>query len=251
MFLWFLGTLSSILYLPVVLYFWEDYSWGVPVYLCLFGTAILHLAYFILLQKGYEAGDFSLVYPLARGLGPFLTTVFAILFFGERPGWPALCGVVLVVAGVFFLARNGAVKDRNEAILYGIATGVVVAAYTLWDKYAVSEVGVDPLLVGYFSFLGYMVLPLPYALRRWRLLREKWHHHRWEVLGVAALAPLSYLLVLFAMTFTPVSLVAPVREVSILFGALMGGRFLQEGGAFSRLPAAAAIVIGVVALALA
>ncbi|MDR7455635.1 MAG: EamA family transporter, partial [Armatimonadota bacterium] len=81
-------------------------------------------------------------------------------------------------------------------------------------------------------------------------VRLHWRAHRVETLGVGLLAPLSYILVLTAMVFTPVSYVAPAREVSILVATVLGTRLLAEGDGARRLAAAAAIAIGVIALAL-
>jgi len=55
--------------------------------------------------------------------------------------------------------------------------------------------------------------------------------------------------VLTAMVFTPVSYVAPAREISILVGALMGTQLLAEGDVRRRLAAAAAMVAGIICLA--
>jgi drug/metabolite transporter (DMT)-like permease len=63
------------------------------------------------------------------------------------------------------------------------------------------------------------------------------------------LAPLAYGLVLIALSFTAVAAVAPAREISVLFGVVLGRRLLGEGSLARRLAAAAAIVAGVVALA--
>ena len=60
----------------------------------------------------------------------------------------------------------------------------------------------------------------------------------------------SYILVLTAMVFTPVSLVAPAREVSILFAALMGAHLLREGDVVRRSIAALGMVLGMSGLAL-
>jgi len=79
--------------------------------------------------------------------------------------------------------------------------------------------------------------------------RNEWRIHRFEAIGVALLVPLSYILVLTAMKFTPVSYVAPAREISILIGTAMGTRLLSEGDVQRRLAAAGAMVLGVVALA--
>jgi drug/metabolite transporter (DMT)-like permease len=122
--------------------------------------------------------------------------------------------------------------------------------YTLWDKYAVSTLLIPPLLQDFCTTLGRVLLLGPIAFRKRVEVRQEWRIHRKEAIGVALLCPLSYIMVLTALVTTPVSYIAPAREVSILIGALMGSRLLAEGDAKRRLPAAAAIVVGVMALAL-
>jgi drug/metabolite transporter (DMT)-like permease len=198
-------------------------------------------------------GDLSLVYPLARGTGPLLATAAAIAFFGERPSLLALCGVMLIVAGVFLLTREpkDAQTGRSRSgVAYGLATGVFIAAYTLWDKHAVSALLIPPLLQDWASNLVRALLLTPIAARRGGEVRALWSAHKAALLGVAALAPLAYILVLTALAFTPVSYVAPAREVSILIATAMGAQLLVEGDARRRLLAAGAVVAGVVALAL-
>ena len=130
-------------------------------------------------------------------------------------------------------------------------TGVFIAAYTLWDKVAVTTVGNPPLLQGYASLVGMALALAPFALAGTGRTRLTWRRYRGQVLGAALLAPLAYILVLVAMTFTSVAAVAPAREVSVLFGVLLGRRLLGEGGLARRLVGAAAIVAGIVAVALA
>jgi drug/metabolite transporter (DMT)-like permease len=98
--------------------------------------------------------------------------------------------------------------------------------------------------------VGRVVLMAPLALRARADLAPTWRRAKKEILGVAVLCPLSYLLVLTAMVFTPVSYVAPAREVSILIAAFMGTQLLAERDARRRLAAGAAMVAGVVCLAL-
>ena len=83
-----------------------------------------------------------------------------------------------------------------------------------------------------------------------RAVRAEWQAHRREALVVAVLSPLAYILVLTALVFTPVSYVAPAREIGILIGVIFGARLLAEGHARRRLLAAGAMVLGIVALAL-
>ncbi len=93
------------------------------------------------------------------------------------------------------------------------------------------------------------LLEIRLALRHWRSARNEWRTHRFEAVGVALLVPLSYILVLTALQFTPVSYVAPAREISILIGTVMGTHFLSEGDVRRRLIAAGSMVLGVVGLA--
>lgn len=214
---------------------------------------MLHAAYFVVLQRGYSVGDLSVVYPLARGTGPMLAALVAIVFFGERPSPLALAGIALVGIGVFVLSDGLKMfQDRGgrAGVLYGLGTGVVIASYTLWDSHAVKVLLVPPLLFDWFANVGRFVLLTPFMTGRWKHAREVWRSNKLEVLGVAALAPLSYILALTAMVFTPVSYVAPAREVSIVIGAVLGARLLAEEGGRRRIAAAATVVLGVVALAL-
>lgn len=256
-FIWLFCAMSAFIYAPLAL--WVILSqhphigWGQLGAMA--GSLVFHTIYFITLQRGYRVGDLSLVYPLARGTGPLLSTAAAILFLGERPTAVALAGALLIVACVFVMAGGGFSLGRSDervrwALGYGLLTGTIIAGYTLWDKQAVAALLVPPLLLDWFNNAGRTLVLAPVAYRRWSEVREMWNKYRLEALGIAVLSPLSYILVLTAMKFTPVSYVAPAREVSILIGAVLGARFLAERDVRRRLFAASGMVLGVVALAL-
>jgi drug/metabolite transporter (DMT)-like permease len=254
-FVWLSGSLAVVLYAPlaVAVVVLQKPRLGPPELLFMLGSGVLHLGYFLFLQRGYAVGDLSLVYPLARGTGPLLATAAAIAFFGERPSLLALCGVLLIVAGVFILTRepkDAQTMRSSSGVAYGLATGVFIASYTLWDKHAVSALLIPPLLQDWGSNVVRALLLTPLAARRRGEVRALWRAHKAAVLGVAVLAPLAYILVLTALAFTPVSYVAPAREVSILIATAMGAQLLVEGDARRRLLAAGAVVAGIVALAL-
>jgi drug/metabolite transporter (DMT)-like permease len=252
-FVWLFAALSSLFYAPlaIFIYLWQKPSIGSLQLVFMVGSALIHLAYFLILQRGYRAGDLSLVYPLARGTGPTISAFAAILVLGERPTPLAIAGALLVAAGVFFLAgtARSSKGSRKWGVGYGLFTGGIIAAYTLWDKYAVSTLLIPPLLQDYCTTLARVFMLGPVALRKWEDVRKEWRIHRKEAIGVALLCPLSYIMVLTALVTAPVSYIAPAREVSILIGTVLGSRFLAEGEARRRLPAAAAIVGGVIALA--
>lgn len=214
-------------------------------------SGLIHVGYFLALQRGYKVGDLSLVYPLARGTGPALATVLAIVVLGERPGPIALAGTVVVVISVFVLAGGGnLLRGDRVALAYGLATGLFIGVYTVWDGYAVGRLGAAPLFYTYMGELTRVLLLTPYAFRHRALVRETWARAKRAVFVVATLSPLAYLLVLTAMTFTPVSYVAPAREVSILIGTVMGARLLSESGGRRRVVGAVGMVTGVALLAL-
>jgi drug/metabolite transporter (DMT)-like permease len=261
-FVWLCTALSALLYAPAaaVVVFFGGARMGVIGAAFVFGTAVLHIGYFLSLQKGYSVGDLSLVYPLARGTGPLLASFAAIAFFGERSGLVAILGILLIGGGVFMLAwepeadanRASPAQERAKrlGVAYGLLTGTFIAAYTLWDKQAVSGLALFPILYYWAALAIEAVLLSPVALRRTDEVRRAWRSYRPEALGVAVLSPLSYLLILTALVFAPVTHVAPAREVGILIGTALGGGLLKEGGVLRRLLAAGAIVAGIVALAL-
>lgn len=253
-FLWLVSALTVVVYAPFALgvAVVRRVDIGPAALAFMVGSAFLHIAYFLLLQHGYRVGDLSLVYPLARGTGPTLSTIAAIVLLGERPSPLALAGALLVVVSVFVLAggSSGAGSVGNRAALgYGLLCGVAIASYTVWDAHAVAVLLVPPLVLDWGNNVVRMGLLAPVASRRRGEVRRHWRVHRREALGVAVPSPLSYVLVLTALVFTPVSYVAPAREVSILIGTVMGARLLAEGDAPRRLAAAGGIVVGVAALA--
>src|SRR2546430_1916080 len=172
-FIWAFAALSSLLYAPpaagVVIV--QHFEVTVQVLPFLFGSAVLHTAYYLLLDRGSRHGDLSVVYPLARATGPFLTVLVAVAMLGERPGIVALCGAALVVGGAFFLAASPArLREAGAArgTAFALLTGCMIAAYTVGDKQAVSAVLIPPILQDWGANLGRGIAMAPPALGRRR-----------------------------------------------------------------------------------
>jgi drug/metabolite transporter (DMT)-like permease len=212
------------------------------------GSALLHVGYLVSLQRGYGRGDLSLVYPLARGSGPALATLAAVLLLGERPGSAGLAGTALVAVSAFLLAGGGG-RASAPAVRAGLATGAFIAAYTVWDGAAVTRLGAAPILYYGLSEWLRALLLAPLAWLRRDELRRAWRQAGGAVVGVGLLSPLAYLLVLIAFQRAPVSLVAPAREVSILISVALGAGLLGEGQGLRRGLAALGMVAGVALLA--
>jgi drug/metabolite transporter (DMT)-like permease len=255
-FVFLVGLVNLALYAPFVAAYW---TWRHPVLppaalAWIAGSGVLKTAYSLFLQRGYRTGEFSVIYPLARGSAPVLATLAALAFLGERPAPAALAGGLVVVAGIFFIAGGPALvrqdsRHQRIAVLYGLATGGFIAAYTVWDRHGVASLLVAPLLYDAGTTVTGVVLLAPFAARRWPGVAAQWRGHRLDAFMVAGLSSVSYILVLTALAVTPVGYVAPVREVSIVFGAFLGVRRLGEAKGRGRILAAAAIAAGILVMA--
>ncbi len=253
--MWVLTGLSALLYAPLALVAARlaPMPLTARTLIWIVASSLLHVGYFLLLLRGYRVSDLSVVYPVARGSGPLLAAVGAIAWLGERPTAVAVAGIALVIAGILVLtARRDFLHAPHlrAGMVYGLLTGITIGAYTLWDGAAVSRLRLTPLVYYWAGEAVRAVLFTPFGLADRAGVRSLWRTHRARVLGIAILSPLSYVLMLLALSLGKISHVAPARELSILFGAWLGARVLGEGDRARRLAAAAAFAAGVVALAL-
>lgn len=235
-------------------------TWGLKEWGFVALSGVLHVIYYVILLRGYRKSDLTVVYPLARGSGPLLSSLVAILFLGERISLVGVAGIAGVVLGVFLVAggpglwrkkHDPAQRARvHKGVRYGVLTGAFIAAYTVADSYAVKFLAMSPILLDYFGNLVRVGLLLPAGLHDRTETARMWRAQWKYALLVAVISPVSYVLVLYAVQQAPISHVAPAREVSMLFAALIGGHLLREGDRLLRLLGAAFIAAGVVALAL-
>ncbi|BCN37763.1 hypothetical protein ALDI51_10820 [Alicycliphilus denitrificans] len=234
---------------------WGAREWGIVAL-----SGVLHVLYYVVLLRGYRKADLTVVYPLARGTGPLLTALVAVTLLGERLSALGAFGIAGVVGGVFLIAGGpGLLRAAHDpqarrrvrkGMLYGVLTGVFIAGYTVVDGYAVKAMLLSPILVDYMGNFVRVLLLAPVALRDRAELARLWTAQWRFALLVAAVSPVAYVLVLFAMQEAPLSHVAPAREVSMLFAALIGGHLLGEGDRAARLAGALLIAAGVAALGL-
>jgi drug/metabolite transporter (DMT)-like permease len=221
-------------------------------------SALLHVVYFIALLRGYRKADLTVVYPLARGSGPLLSSLIAITLLGEQITALGLAGIAFVVVGVFLIAGGPALwraahdshhRERvRNGVAYGAMTGVFIAAYTVVDGYAVKFALMSPILIDYFGNLIRVLLIGPTLLRDRPVVAALWRLQWKYACIVGIVSPVSYVLVLYAMQVAPMSHVAPAREVSMLFAALLGGHLLGERERGLRIVGAGLIAAGVMAL---
>jgi uncharacterized membrane protein len=211
-------------------------------------SGCMHVAYLLALQRAYREGDLSHVYPLSRGLGALLTALVAVVALGESPSLLAAIGIALILSALLWLGLAG--LRRGDAMLWALLTGASIAAYTLWDKNAVDDFDRSPLLFFWCNLLTVSTLLGVMATRRRERWRRVWSSQRRVVLAFGVLGPTSYAFVLLALATSPASYVAPVREVSVVMGAVLGAVLLDEEAGLQRAVAAVTVAAGVVAIAL-
>lgn len=254
-FTWLFVALSAVIYLPIAAYFGSVYPMPPDGWLYAGGTALLHVAYFALLGAAYARADLSVVYPVSRGTGIALVPVVAGVALGERVSPAGAVAIAVIVVGVLVAHSHGFGRAalgktvnafRSRGSLLALLTGLVITTYSTWDKLGVGVV--NPLLYGYFPFLGPGLFGAAYLLARRKAAAIEIRRNRRGIVAAAILSPLAYYLVLIALTFSPVSYVAPAREVGIVVGAILGATVLREANARYRLLGSAVIVAGIVGL---
>jgi drug/metabolite transporter (DMT)-like permease len=245
-FIWLQYIASNILYLPFLLYqtLGGQTIYSLPLLGFSLSSAVLHLGYFIVLQKGYRSADLSVVYPLARGSAPLVSFIAAIVFLHEQLKTGSVAGLILIIAGVLVISKI------MTGLTYGILTGLFIALYSFNDAVAVKKYAVSPLLLTLATNLFSAVLLLPFIVREKEELKREIKVHKWIIIAIALLSPAAYILVLEALKYAPLSVVAPARETSILLGVFMGSRVFNEEDGKRRLIASVLILAGIVALSL-
>jgi drug/metabolite transporter (DMT)-like permease len=255
-FVWLFGMVSFAVALPFGATSWHSNSQQLTVqaWSAIIASALVHVAYSLVLQKGYRESDFSIVYPLARGTGPLLSVFGAMVILGETPSLLGWLGIFAVLTGIFLISgftHNlfAPSPKMRSGLFWGIITGVTIAAYTVIDGWAIKAIGIAPVLYYFLGLALRTAILTPQALCDVAELRTQWRSNCRYIVAVGILSPLAYTLVLFAMQMAPLSYVAPVRELSMLLGVLVGAQLLRESLSPSRVIGTACMVAGVVILA--
>ena len=257
-FLFWSGVFAIAFYAPWALWLIADggIEWNGTMWACIVASAAIHLAYSLALQKGYRVADLSVVYPIARGSGPLLSSLAAFIVFAETPSALRLAGLLGVVGGILLIATDGRIgrlvrPEARAGLAWGGATGGLIASYTLVDSYGVKRLGIDAVLLDWFAnVLRTVILAIAIA-HQWRASLVAMKGHWRAAIGVGLLSPLGYILVLEAMADgAPVSIVAPMRELSMMIVALLGLVLLGEKVGPARLAGCGTMVVGVILLSL-
>ncbi len=225
-------------------------------------SAPIHVLYAVVLQTGYHKADYSVVYPTARGTGPLITVLAAVVILGNTPSTTGWLGIAAILCGIVLLTLKG--KSATEetqhrlsaGLFWGSLTGLFIAGYSFCDAWAVQqETGLTPLTFYFPSIALRAVVLAPFILKK-----NHWKEEVTRILTTARLrkslaavtvgSPGAYLLILYALSLAPLAYVAPAREVGMTAGVIAGAFLLKEKLSLTRLAGIALMVSGVVLIGL-
>jgi drug/metabolite transporter (DMT)-like permease len=222
-------------------------------------SAVVEAGYYALLMAAYGTGDFSVVYPIARGAAPALLATWAVIFLGERPGGAGLAGLGLIVAGLFIVGSTrtrsaaGPVAVARPARGAGLALvlALLISIYSVIDGAAVKRVDPFAYTVVVFALTTLLLTPLVLEKYGWPAVVRALRVHVGRVIAVGVLQCLAYMTVLYVYSRAQVSYAGAIRESSIVLGALAGWLYLGEQFGRVRLLGALVMFGGIVLIALA
>ena len=242
----FIIATSAVIALPfaLTLPFPQPETWGYII-----AGVTVHGVYFALLVKAYELGDFSHVYPVARGTGPLIVAVAAALLLDESLTPTQIAGVGLISLGIMSMAFTSRGKGDRKALGAALGVGVTISIYTMIDGLGARS-GDGP-----FAFISWLLVlsALPIGgLALWRRgfapAMAAARHQIGPGLFAGSICGLGYAIVLWAYSQGALAAIAALRETSVIFAAMIGAFLFAEPFGRRRIAAAALVALGVVVL---
>jgi len=240
-----IGLTSAVLLLPVVAFVVAPPSPALVSWLML--SNVVHAIYQLVLIEAYENEDFVVAYPVARGVAPIATLILGIVLLGDEVGALTFVGAACVTVGVLTMATTG--NPRRRGMIAAVAAGLLTTTYTLIDAHAVRLAAETWTFIAWF-FIGdgIVMMAILIAMRRSRtvalLRQEGW---RGVAAGVASVA--TYSAALVALSAIAAGAASALRETSVIFGLVIGGRWLKERLGPVRSACAVLVTIGAVLIA--
>ncbi|WP_019120658.1 SMR family transporter [Brevibacillus massiliensis] len=248
-FLWMATFVAFFLLLPFFIA--ELAHFRIPLHVWFFvALSILYqIGYYLLLDKAYTYSDLSQVYPLIRGTGALLVTVLGVMLFRESLSWIGWVGLDCIVGGLFAISGISPSKITGgngpglKGVAAGVGVGLCITGYTVADKVILQHM--SPIILIQLTYITYLLIALRTVLRSQAAVGECRKHWHTVLLG-ALLVPGSTMLFMFAMQLSPLSYVAPIREIGTVIGTVLGILVLKELRGVRRVAMSIVITAGVI-----
>lgn len=208
-----------------------------------FFSGAIHLPYILALARAYDMGDFSMSYPIARGGGALLGAIGGVVVLNDSLSTLSMIGIVVVVAGLLFLAYAGS----RPTVVAALTVAVSIGAYTLVDSHGARLSDALPYTLALMMIEAVITTSWMSITRRREMLPIL--RKNWRILTSGAIASTgAYAMVLIAVQHAPVGYVSALRESSVVLAAFAGWRYLNEGDHRRRIASAVIVLIGLVIL---
>lgn len=213
-------------------------------------SVAIHCLYFSLVAVAYRTGELSFAYPIMRGSAPLFTAILTAVILGEPIGGGGWIGILLLCAGILWLARDGwrSANNQKHALAFALLNAAVIVAYTIVDGLgARASMNAWSYVLWLFFLNMFPLLAIGLASNARAVLSMPVKGWVKGCLG-GLCSVCAYGLALWAMTQAPIALVAALRETSVLIGTALGALLLKERFGLGRWFAAALITAGAVAM---
>lgn len=258
-FFWLSLLFESLFFLPLLLYILRNNTFNPRGCYIVMASGTFVAIYWLLLANSYRYGDLSLVYPIARS-APVFIPILAIIFYGEQLSPLGVIGIGTVIIGVYVIPMKSLdvrnfIKPfshlRNKAVLFAGLTALCLSIHHLIDKTGIRFFN-TVAYVWLINSVAFVILT-PYIMfsKRRRFIREEWRLNKWAAATTGILIMVSYALIVFVMRFEKISYIISMRQVSIVFGVMLGNIFLKERYGLVRLIASCLIFLGVFCIGMA
>ncbi len=207
-------------------------------------SGVIHVAYIGALARAYDIGDFSVTYPIARGVGALLAAVGGVLVLGDSFGALSIAGIGIAVTGIVALSGRADSSHVRAALLVSLTIG----AYSIVDGHGSRETGgyLYPLVLFVSTALFTTAAGVATGRTADMVSAMRSRGHTFLLAGAASV--LTYWMVLVAMQSAPVGYVTALRESSVVIVALVGTRYLGERDMKRRIAAACVVATGLAVL---
>jgi len=214
------------------------------VWYFLIATVIIHVFYRLNVIYSYRYGDLSYIYPISRGSSCLFVAIISILFLSSDISFAGFVGILIVCIGLFLISYSKNLSFNFRGFALAISTAILITAYTLVDGVGVrlSENGFS-YIYWLFTLNGIPLLIIGLISKDGLRKRETYTFRSGIAAGVFATS--SYAIVVWSMQFIEIAYVSSIREISIVFAAIIGMVYLFERNAKSRIIPSILIVSGI------
>lgn len=253
-FTWWAIVVGCLFYIPLI---WLH--WPVPTEIWLYASAsaLTETLFFISLVRAYEFGDFSLVYPVARGAAPAMLSIWALLFLGERPTPGGTAGLLILIAGLTLvggaslIVRRASTRVSFEGLCAALLIAFWISVFSVIDGAAVRHWAPRGYCGLILSLTALFLTPVIFSRHAPAAIFAELRANFFRIVCVAVLMLVTYVFVLEAYTLAKVSYVAAIREMSVILGAVAGWRLMGEEFGMIRTAGSILIFLGILCIAIA